>query len=73
MDGSGDEYDIAAMAPTYPIKNFHIGGLPDGPLRRDALQRLEKNDVIIDKNFYGCMHSLEVETIDEYRNRKVSE
>ena len=71
MDGVGDEFDIGSSNPMFPDKQLHVGGLPQGGVRNDALNRLKRNGVDIEQNFYGCLQSLTFETVDEYNNRQV--
>ena len=71
VDGEGNEFNIDAMAPAYPNKQLHVGGLPQGPLKRDALERLKKNGVFTQNNFYGCLQEMSIETVDGYNNRQV--
>ena len=72
MDGNGDEFEIDAQFPTYPNKKLHVGGLPDiGTAKRDAFNRLRMNNVFVQNNFYGCLHEMSVEVIDDSNNRQV--
>ena len=71
MDGVGNEFDIGSSNPIFPNKQLHVGGLPQGGIRNDAVKKLIKNGVTTEQNFYGCLHSMTIETVDEWNNRQV--
>ena len=73
MDGAGEEFEIDAQIPTYPNKQLHVGGLKDEKIRKDALDRLQKNGVSIQNNFFGCLHAMSIETADTWNYRQVRE
>lgn len=50
---------------------LHVFGVPDGVIKRDALARLRENEVFIENNFYGCLHEMSIEVIDNWNNRQV--
>ena len=71
MDGVGNEFDMGSSNPMFPNKQLHVGGLPQGGVKNDAVNRLKRSGVFIEQNFYGCIHSMTLETVDEYNNRQV--
>lgn len=73
IDGTGERFDGIDFPsyPTYPNNQLYIGGLPDGNVKRGAIERLNKNDVYVRDNFYGCMKEMTIDTTNEYYNFEV--
>ena len=71
VDGVGTAFDIGSN-PVFPNKYLHVGGLPQGGIRNEAMGRLKNNGLPTEPNFYGCLHSMTIETVDKYNNRQVS-
>ena len=72
VDGTGEMFeDDFPSYPIYPNQQLHVGGLPDGNVKREAMARLNKNGVFVNDKFYGCMKEMTIETTDEYNSYEV--
>ena len=72
VDGTGEMFeDDFPSYPIYPNQQLHVGGLPDGNVKREAMARLNNNGVFVNDKFYGCMKEMTIETTDEYNSYEV--
>ena len=71
VDGTGEAIELFTAYPTYPNQQFHVGGLPEGNVKRAAVARLNKNGVFVEDEFYGCLKEMTIETTDNYNNYEV--
>ena len=72
VDGTGEMFeDDFPSYPIYPNQQLHVGGLPDGNVKREAMARLNDNGIFVNDKFYGCMKEMTIETTDEYNSYEV--
>ena len=64
-------FDINTSNPTYPNQQLHVGGLPEGNVKRVAVARLNRNGVFVENEFYGCLKEMTIETTDNNNNYEV--